>query len=84
MALSENTISEVPNIFPVIVNNGNTRTCETNSQVSKFPGNNSVNVENSNEIIFGDVTQFHGPVNIYQTATNNSHTESKTEKQNCK
>lgn len=39
--------------------------------VGSFNGNTEINVKNSSDVIIGPVTQYHGPVKIYQNVTCN-------------
>lgn len=45
---------------------------ERDFQDFEIGANTSINVKSSSDVVIGNVTQFHGPVTIYQNTSNNT------------
>lgn len=84
MAVTGNTLAVIPNNILPTTNEIDDEVCEPNLELSTIPSNSTINVENSNDVVFGNITQFHGSVTIYQSAANNTRIESNTDNQDSK
>lgn len=68
----EDSTSEQDNstsIIQKISDNKNALSIQENTIAKFIPGNSHINVENSNDVVIGSLTQFHGPVTIVQNGT---------------
>lgn len=60
--------------------------CENhlNDDTNVIPNNSQINIENSSDVIIGRVTQYHGPITIYQHLNGNQQIDANEDEKDVK